>query len=217
MIEINPSLAILTAEILAVMVAIMLFLLFRALFQRRGQETAANDLVKHISEGAGARHQELSDTLNDIRADLDPELVEKALNELKASENALYRQVLLLFLRRDPKLLNELEQRVRGLYQPFCQIIQSIPEQAKEDPELARVLSHAEAEILWLKAENARLVNQSQMTRRSFDEISAEYAKMFNGATAKELENSRLRILSCLRELEHGISNPQPTTAEQAV
>lgn len=199
MMALDSAVVILMGEALAVLlvVAVVLFFLAR---RKRSQEIGAIDsFISELDEQASIKNQPLDHLLSKT-CGFDPKTVQETLQEVSASERALMQCVIQLFLERKMDLLNEIDQSIGNLSEPYCKLLankssgESGSRPATDDSQAANNL-HA------LERINQQLVRQLDTAMQTIDEITAEYTRVFSGnQTELELENSSKKMLQIFQD-----------------
>jgi len=131
-----------------------------------------------------------------------PDVVKGLLNEISSSERILYQQIIQIFLNRDVELLNDMDQYIDNISEPYCKIIRHSSGNAEESD----TLNAAEDKIERLMQQTERLGEQLTVSMNTMDEISAEYSRVFSGTqTELELENSSKKMFAIFHDAEQQI------------
>jgi len=207
MIQINPLFAILTIEAVTVLFLLLLVFLFFSAHRKTKAKNAAGTLIQKVNECEGARTEELGNRIAEASG-MDRGKLTAALTDITDKERILYRQIIKLFLNRDTALLTEIDQRVHGISEPYCTLL----EESRLESVESDLADQQENETL--KVENHRLQqeveslsNQLSTVMIAMDEVSIEYTKIFQGSkSVEELEISRQKILGTYKNAEKNLN-----------
>lgn len=193
--SLDSAVVILAVEALAVLTLLGVALFFMSR-KKRGKEMAEIDhFITELEEQALAKDRWLEQFLGE-NCGLAPAEIEPLLQEVNASERALFEGVIRLFLKRELVLLSEIEQRIGQLSEPYRNLL------ATRGTAAPAPSSH----VAGLERINQQLVRQLDNAMKTIDEMSAEYTRVFSGnQTALELENSSRKMLQIFQDAEDGI------------
>ncbi len=212
MIEFNTALVIILIEVSISLFSVVLIVLF-VNNQKKGKDNhAASSFIDQLEDNTLTRSKELEALLRN-HCDIDANDLRGILQNVKKSENALFRKVLELFLKKDASLLQNVNKQVTELENNFCSIIQanqnaapSLSTQEKED---------INNKLAQLEHENVVLAQQLQTAMQTMDEISSEYTKVFSGTQSeRELENSRKKMIAIFLETEKSFASSSLQTED---
>lgn len=204
MMILDSAVFILMAEGLmgSVLLVLGLFVLTR---YKRNKEMAEVELfVNRLADEEVLKSQMLEKILlQDCR--IEPSVVAVVIQEVSSAERALMRRVVQLFLQRDPGLLNDIDQLIANLSDPYCKILaDKITDAEPESGDSSRMNSNEK--IAGLERINQQIVRQLDTAMQTIDEITAEYTRVFSGnQTALELENSSKKMQQIFMDAEHRI------------
>ncbi len=207
MIQINPLYAILTIEAVTVLFLLLVIFLFFSAHRKTKANNAAGTLIQKVNENEAVRTEALGNRIAEASG-MDRGKLNTALVEITDKEKTLYRQIIKLFLNRDTALLTEIDQRVQGISEPYCALLEeSRLESAKtysanqQEDEALKVENHR------LQQETERLANQLSTVMTAMDEVSTEYTKIFQGSkSVEELETSRQKMLGIYKNTEEDLN-----------
>ena len=203
MIELNSVFVVLMAEALAGLIFLLLGFL---LFTRKNnlvEQTAANKLIDKLENTEDIKTKQIEDMITE-NCNIEPVVVKKLLNEISSSERVLYQQMIKMFLNRDVELLNEMDQYIDNISEPYCKIIRHSSSNGAE----SGALEASEDKIERLNQEIARLGKQLTISLDTMDDISAEYTRVFSGTqTELELENSSKKMIGIFRDAEQQVKD----------
>ena len=185
-------------------IGLILLLLGFLLFSRKknlGEQTAANKLIDKLEDTENIKAKQLEGMISE-NCNIEPDVVKGLLNEISTSERILYQQMIQMFLNRDVELLNDMDQYIDNLSEPYCKIIRYSSDNVEESD----VLNVAEDKIERLMKETERLGEQLTVAMDTMDEISSEYTRVFSGTqTELELENSSKKMFAIFHNAEQQI------------
>lgn len=199
----DSVLVILAAEALAVL-SLLVIALFCFSRNRKGKEMAEierfiSDLEDHSFEKGERLQQFIGENCSLSEAE-----IETVLQQVSASERALFQDVIRLFLKREMALLQGIEQRIEQLAEPYQNLLANAgpgphPQVSHENEDLAQKQAG-------LERINQQLVRQLDTAMKTIDEMSAEYTRVFSGnQTALELENSSKKMMQIFVDAERAL------------
>lgn len=185
--------------------------------KKRKDKGAAISLIAQVNEGTTARNQELAGALK-VSEKIAKESIEGLLSDVISCEKALYQQIIKLFINRDNQLLSEIDQRVRALSEPYCHFISKTADNQTDDTIVSANDEQTRVELERMRMESDQLSQQLMMAMETVDNVSNEYANLFQGTrSAEELEESRLKMLNIYKEGEKKIVNAfQPESTPES-
>jgi hypothetical protein len=193
---------IFAAEALAFLTLLVIALFFISR-NKRGKEMADIDhFITELEEQSVVKNRWLEQFLGESCGML-PAEIEPLLQQVNASERALFESVVRLFLKRELVLLNEIEQRIGELSEPYQNLLATRGGTAPVE----RLNESGQAsQLVGLERINQQLVRQLDNAMKTIDEMSAEYTRVFSGnQTALELENSSKKMLQIFHDAERGV------------
>jgi hypothetical protein len=211
MIEIHSLTAILGSEVLLVLLAVLVFLLWRWRRDSRRQRASAGELVERVNARMDERLEQLDGRLFGAVAGLPEDARRESVAAVAVKENELYRHIIRAFLDRDPAKLAELDDYVQGVSEPYCRLIAELIAHLQEQAQLPKAevqvweqkLAEAETAGVEAQARAERINHQLTLALSTLDEVSSEYTKMFGESHgAEELQASRKRMLEAFGRSE---------------
>ena len=201
MIELNPVFVVLMVEAFAGLILLLVGFLFFSTKTNSGEQTAANKLIDKLEDTGNIKTKQLEDMIAD-NCNIESDVVKGLLKEISSSERVLYQQLIQMFLNRDEKLLNDMDQYIDNISEPYCKIIRH----SSDNVEVSGALNVAEDKIESLKNETERLGEQLKVAMNTMDEISSEYSRVFRGTqTELELTNSSKKMVAIFHDAEKQI------------
>ncbi|OQW75173.1 MAG: hypothetical protein BVN35_08695 [Proteobacteria bacterium ST_bin11] len=193
---------IFAAEALAFLTLLVIALFFISR-NKRGKEMADIDhFITELEEQSVVKNRWLEQFLGESCGML-PAEIEPLLQQVNASERALFESVVRLFLKRELVLLNEIEQRIGELSEPYQNLLAT---RGGTAPVERLNESGQTSQLVGLERINQQLVRQLDNAMKTIDEMSAEYTRVFSGnQTALELENSSKKMLQIFHDAERGV------------
>lgn len=190
----------------ALLVLLSLALTVAALWYRRRklERSALQDFIDRLDEATPLGNKALSEWLG--RCGLSQGQIEGLLSEVNHSERALYQSIVALLFSRDMTVLQELEQSITQLPEPYLRALETLS-QTHNVTSFTPVADHTET-LTGLESVNEQLRHQLDTAIQTIDTMSAEYTRVFSGQqTELELENSCKRLLQIFREAEQQLSH----------
>lgn len=193
MMALDSALVILMAELLAALIILALALFFIARNKRNNEMKAIDSFINQLDEQASFKNQPLDHLLTQT-CGLDKKTVQATLQEVSDSERALMQKVIQLFLKREMALLNEIDQAIGNLSEPYCRLLENM---TTSSDKAAAPVGNTQA----LERINQQLVRQLDTAMQTIDEITSEYTRVFSGnQTELELENSSKKMLQIFQD-----------------
>lgn len=197
MMALDSALVILMAEALFALLALAVTLFFIYRRKRNQEINAIDSFISQLDEQAELKNQPLDHLLSKT-CGLDKKTVQTTLQEVSESERALTQKVIELFLQREMGMLNEIDQCIGNLSEPYCKLLAHMS--SAQDKPAAAPAGNAEA----LERINQQLVRQLDTAMQTIDEITSEYTRVFSGnQTELELENSSKKMLQIFQDSIH--------------
>lgn len=198
MMSLDSALFIMMVEVSIVLIVLALVLFFLAKNKRNKEINAIHGFIDQLENQSMLQNRSMDQLLSDI-CGLDRATVDATLKSINDSERALLQTVIQLFLRRETSLLEQINQNMERLAEPYCMLLgNQITHQS--------VSSNTDNQNQGLERINQQLVRQLDTAMQTIDEITAEYTRVFSGnQTALELENSSKKMLKIFQEAEQKI------------
>ncbi len=178
--------------------SLALFLLIIALFlfrknNRKGELVVSAKVIEKLQDTENIKAKKLN-ALFSTHCDLDANALNELLGEIKSSERTLYQQIIRIYLTKDAKSLNKIDQHIENLAEPYCKVLTYSSGGAEKEKQY-------EEKLQQLMGENERLGEQLTIAMTTMDEISAEYTRVFSGTqTELELENSSKKMFNIFQQ-----------------
>lgn len=191
MMALDSALVILLAEALAAMILLAGALFFISRNKRNKEIRAINGFINQIDEQAEFKNKPLNQLLSET-CGLSGKEARETLQNVSDCERALMKKVIQLFLEREMTLLNDIDQCIGDLSEPYCRLLANMTSTPKAsisetDQSLERI--------------NQQLIRQLNTAMQTIDEITAEYTRVFSGNQSElELENSSKKMLQVFQD-----------------
>lgn len=202
MIELNSTLVVLLLEVLFALFVAILWLLYNWRKTKTQSYSFAEQLVNNLDISEVERTEKLA-ALIIKNVPMEAQELKALLRDISVHEHALYRLIIQIFLKRDPELLNELQEYVYALAKPYCKMLKQnsgVP----EDPNSAAnsaALEQANKRIARLTSKNMVLTEQLEQALKTADTIAEEYSRVFGGTQEEtELRESAKRMLRIFQD-----------------
>lgn len=203
MMALDSAVVILMAEALAalLLLAIIGFWLFR---NRQSKEmTEIDNFISHYEEQALLKTERLEQFLKKD-CGIAPAVIESVMQSLDNAERALFQDIIRLLLKRELNLLNDIEQQINNLAEPYQNLLAN--RERLTTPTAGGATGNTLDRQTSLERVNQQLIRQLDTAMKTIDEISAEYTRVFSGnQTALELENSSKKMQQVFTDAEHHI------------
>lgn len=188
MIEINAAVFILIIEILAILTAILTFMVV-VLKRRNGKKfKAVAQLVKQVKKQSEVRTQETGSFLQDIYQ-LEDEDLKEAVQSIDRSEKEFYQTLIDSYLSNDSDIVTSMDASVAGLIDVYKDLKPKVQEVDRSSMEEMEQLSQ---ETEKLKQENENLKSELEDTKTTMNNMISEYGSMFGGGADHELDSSEV-------------------------
>lgn len=205
MMTLDSALVILLVEGLVVMMVLGLTVFFISRNRRAKEMAEIERFINQLSDEEVIKSRKLETILTE-KCGIDSHTAAVTLREVGDAERALLQRIIQLFLQRSPALLNEIDQLIVNLSDPYCKLMAAGPSSSS----LASTASGSETissnKAAGLERINQQLVRQLETAMKTIDEITAEYTRVFSGnQTALELENSSKKMQQIFHDVEQQI------------
>ncbi len=158
-----------------------------------GGQKAATQLIDRLEDNEKVKSNKLTQIISE-NCQLYEAQLEQVVCEIIKNEHILYQQIIKMFLEKDEKTLEIMDQYVDKISDPFCQLLNNLP--SVEDDFLSDEVQMAERKIKQLSEDNMAINNQLNVAMNTIEEMSAEYTRVFSGTQSElELENSKQTML----------------------
>lgn len=207
MIELNSVVVVLMMEVIAALLVCLLLYFFFSKKKNNSEQKTIHALVDKVNETRNIKNQQLEELISSSSI-VDPLEKKEMLGEISRSEQLLYQRIVEMFLKRDETILGELDQHIDSLSAPYCKLLSY----SFANDDKASKIDVDEQKFKNLQKENENLSIQLGMAMKTIDEISTEYAQIFNGSqTELELKNSSKKMFKVFRTAEQHIRSVSET------
>lgn len=166
-------------EAFLVLMLVMVGLLVSRMSQRRRDRMAAMHLVGVIKEGETKRHEQTRELLSQ-RFGLSGDTLDTSVHDLMRAEKLLYQRIINMYVKRDVVSLRELNIDVEAVTEPLHQLDASAAP-AAPSADIGNTSAEGGGDADSLRAENAALKQELQITMETMSRMLGEYAAMFGG------------------------------------
>lgn len=206
MMTLDSALVILLVEGLVVMMVLGLTVFFISRNRRAKEMAEIERFINQLSDEEVVKSRKLETILTE-KCGIDSHTAAVTLREVGDAERALLQRIIQLFLQRSPALLNEIDQLIVNLSDPYCKLL---AEDGSSDGSVAGAANGSgkakNSQAAGLERINQQLVRQLETAMKTIDEITAEYTRVFSGnQTALELENSSKKMQQIFHDVEQQI------------
>lgn len=176
-----------------------LFLVFFVLGKKKKQQRqAVNSVTKSFKANSSKRSKELNG--DEVFLSLDDELLEAFLSDIKKKEATLYRQINQVFLQKDAAVLKLLDKSVTEISDTYWGAIRKSLLRSQDSSDALQDIETLKLDLKEAASEQERLAEQLKETLSTLDEVSNEYAHLFNSNKDQdELTASKERMLACFQ------------------
>ncbi len=185
---------VLLAEVLIAALVFLGLILFITSRKKKTAHKAVQVLIKKIKANASARKEKVSE--DKIFSSFDSNMVDELFDEVREKESKMYQHIVRIFLKKEASDLNSLDTYMDEISAPYWRALKEVVEQSQVNVQGGDELSTVNAERALVVNENERLSEQLALALKTLDEVSNEYANMFDGKKEREeLNSSRARVL----------------------
>lgn len=212
MIEVSKILLLVFGELFLVSVVVVCVVVYLMVAKQRRDRAAMQTLVARIKEDSGRREQETRKIMEERYGFAGAEL-EEVVKKIVRQERVFYQVLLDVYLKRNTDALQNLSVDYEGSVETYRTL--EIPRRgaAVADSDEESVDSQ---EVMLLKEENLRLVEELQITMDTMGRMLSEYSLMFSGGADASLDKDKMRqmLASDTRPAEQADVqvNPEETT-----
>ena len=163
------------------------------------QKKEAHNAIKSLTKKIKKNSEERKDTVADdvVFSTMDEEQKNELLVEIQQTESKLYQHVAKLFLQKDVSDLALLDAHVNEISVPYLKAIKSASGHSEAQNNNSLEVSELNSQLSTVIGEKERLSQQLGAALKTLEEVSNEYANMFDGSKEKEeLIKSKARMLA---------------------
>ncbi|MDX2427044.1 MAG: hypothetical protein QNK15_12410 [Cycloclasticus sp.] len=185
---------VLLAEVLLVAVGILCLLIFVASRQKKTTHKAIQTLTKKIKKNISARKEKVDE--DGSFSSFNDKLIDELFDEVQQKESKMYQHIARIFLKKEADDLKSLDVYMNEISEPYLKALKEVIDQSQIKTQGGTDLSMLNSELALVVNENERLSEQLTLALKTLDEVSNEYANMFDGKKEREeLNSSRARVL----------------------
>ena len=183
----------LLAEVLFVASVILYLVFFVGGRRKKTDHKAIQTLTKKIKTNVAARKEKVGE--DGAFSSFNDKLLDELFVEVQQKESKMYQQIVRIFLKRDAEDLKTIDVHLDGMSAPFWKALKEVIEQSQIKMGDAD-LSSLNSELAIALNEKERLSEQLVVALRTLDDVSNEYANMFEGKKEQEeLRSSKDRVM----------------------
>ena len=207
MIELNSVWGVLLIEGFMALALLVIVFLLLSKKKKAAEHTAAYDLIDKLEESKNVNAKKLRAMILEHCA-VEQDVLTELLGKINQNEQQLYKQILRIFLNRDMSLLDDLDQHIAGLSEPYFKMLEFTSSKEAVSLEKQEKQSEDKAEVERLMRINKKLGEQLSEAMATTDEVLEEYTRVFSGTqTELELENSSKKMLEIFRYAEQRVKS----------
>ncbi|WP_347986680.1 hypothetical protein [Methylomonas sp. AM2-LC] len=205
MMELNSTMFILISEGFVTLLILVLLMFFTGRNRQAKEMTVIDKFVSHVKQESDVKQQTLESILL-YECGIDSEKAATIIEQITTNESALLKHIILMFLQRNPNLLNEIDQLIVNLSDPYQKLLAESHSGIGSSKPSSLPESASQLKIAGLERINLQLTKQLDTAMQTIDDITGEYTRVFSGnQSALELENSSKKMLQIFHDAEHQI------------
>lgn len=171
--------------------------------QKKEAHNAIDTLTKKIKKNSEERKEKVAGEA--IFSAMDEGQKNDFLVEVEQTESKLYQHVAKIFLQKDVSDLASLDAHVNEISVPYLKAIKGAIVHSEAQTNNTQEVSELSKQLLEANNEKEKLSQQLDDTLKTLDEVSNEYANMFDGNKDKdELIKSKARMLAYYQRAVEG-------------
>lgn len=168
--------------------------------KKKEDQLAVQKLAKRIKENATQRQAMFYE--DEVFSLLEESLLKALVEDIKETESKVYQGIFGLFLQKRSEILQTIDQHVIGMATPYRNALREAVSNgvagSSDEEKVFALKADLEVEV----SEKERLSEQLGVTIRTLDDVSNEYALLFDGsAEQQELMASKERVISMFDRL----------------
>ncbi len=168
--------------------------------KKKEDQLAVQKLAKRIKENATQRQAMFYE--DEVFSLLEGSLLKALVEDIKETESKVYQGIFGLFLQKRSEILQTIDQHVIGMATPYRNALREAVSNgvagSSDEEKVVALKADLEVEV----SEKERLSEQLGVTIRTLDDVSNEYALLFDGsAEQQELMASKERVISMFDRL----------------
>lgn len=168
--------------------------------KKKEDQLAIQKMAKRIKENASQRQTMFYE--DEVFSLLEDSILKTLIDDIKETESKVYQGIFGIFLQKRNEVLQTIDQHVMGMGAPYRNALRGVVNDgvsgASNEEEVTALKADLEVEV----GEKERLSEQLGVTIRTLDDVSNEYALLFDGnADQQELMASKERVISMFERL----------------
>ena len=168
--------------------------------KKKEEQLAIQKMAKRIKENASQRQTMFYE--DEVFSLLEDSILKTLIDDIKETESKVYQGIFGIFLQKRNEVLQTIDQHVMGMGAPYRNALRGVVNDgvsgASNEEEVTALKADLEVEV----GEKQRLSEQLGVTIRTLDDVSNEYALLFDGnADQQELMASKERVISMFERL----------------
>lgn len=168
--------------------------------KKKDDQQAVQKMAKRIKKNATQRQAMFYE--DEVFSLLEESLLKTLVEGIKETESKVYKGIFGLFLQKRSEVLQTIDQHVIGMGTPYRNALREAVSNgmsgSSNEEEITALKETLEVEV----SEKERLSEQLGVTIRTLDDVSNEYALLFDGnADQQELMASKNRVVSMFERL----------------
>lgn len=179
---------VLLAEVLIVSLVILGLLIFLAGRKKKAAHKAIQTLTKKIKKNVTEHKEKVGKA--GVLSSFSEKLRDELFEEVQQKESEMYQHVVKIFLKKEVDDLKKLDTYMDEISVPYWKALKEVVERSQLKAEDGADLTTIKAELELSLHEKERLSEQLASALKTLDEVSNEYANMFDGK--KEQEELRI-------------------------
>jgi len=156
--------------------------------KKKNAHKAIQTLTKKIKKNVTERKEKVDK--GGALSSIGDNLIDELFEEVQQKESKLYQHVVRIFLKKEADDLTKLDTYMDELSTPYWKALKDVAERSQLKAEGGEDLTTIKTELELILNEKERLSEQLAVALRTLDEVSNEYANMFDGK--KEQEELRI-------------------------
>lgn len=172
------------------------------------EHEAIQRFIDELENSAMLGNKPLKDWLN-AECGLERNKISDFLSEVNEAERALYQRIIELILTREMNLLQDIDQSIAHLADPYFRLLENLhAQQQQASPSLPASTANRQNESIdVLLFANQQLRQQLATALQTIDEMTEEYARVFTGQqTALDLQNSSKNMLNIFQQAQQNVT-----------
>lgn len=171
------SLTLIFAELGAVLLLVMFFLIFRYIMGSKSEVKTTRDLVKHIKLMIPAHREQL---VNFFKDKLEKSKVDFNIETLIKDERKIYDRLIKVSITKDTNLLKLTTDDINSLINDYVRLLALKAEKETTDEKESRDLT-LRKENEALRLENASLTTRLTLSDETIENMMSEFSSMYEG------------------------------------